>query len=181
MNWLVMILTMMAGAVTQSAFAPAAWAGSAKPPILLAVVLYYTLRHPPALALSAAFLGGFLQDAAGIGQMGVSSMCFAAAAWLLGRSREIVLGETVFAAAVIGAGAAAILDLCVLALASREGMLALPVVHIVLRAGGSMLMGAVTTPVVAAVISRADRAVGNLPPGGTTGGLPHEIGEPLRR
>lgn len=145
-NALVMFILTTVAAALQDGLPPLPWGGM-KPPILLAVAVYYAFLRPVPYAVPAVLWCGVLQDGLGglptgtslAGMVALLAFCVA---W--GRTQ---LPETRLTCSLVGAGAAFLLSLAEYASLRSAGVLpSRPWSFIVLRAA---LCGAFAVPVCA--------------------------------
>lgn len=163
MKTMVMVFSMICGAVLQ-ALAPN-WRvmGQAHLPVLLGLVLYYALSPHRGLMWMAALLAGLLQDALGQIPLGYSSFCFCLVALVVGRFREDIFAHEMLMHAVVGALSAGAVTLLLGALLANERAVVLSASSLGLKLGGSVLLGAVAVPVVFRAVEGMDRMLGHLP------------------
>jgi rod shape-determining protein MreD len=155
-----MALAVAAAGFLQAMFPPVRIFGQAKAPLLLSLSLYYALSRPAGVAMAAAFLAGFLQDALSFVPLGYSAFCFAIVAAVAGRFRKTVLTEAVVTPVFFGAiaGAAATLGLYVLLY--RSDLACWPAGRLLAKTAGAGILGAACAPAVFALAGRLDRLVG---------------------
>lgn len=137
--------------------------GYAKLPLLLAVTIYYALTRRFGTAMLVALLAGFLQDAQSLAPLGVTAIPFAMVAYTINRFREEIFILHPITHALCGsvsAGAADMVMALLLAMMIEGGHLGASVV--IARCIGSVLLGAVTVPLVYKGIWKLDIALGNL-------------------
>lgn len=162
MTFIVMFFITVAASVVQTILPAFATLGNAKCPLLLGVVVYYSLNRPSTISLSAAFLAGFLHDALSAVPLGYSSFCFCVMAWAISRFRETVLTEAVVTQAFFGAVSALSVSLLLYTLLTAGGFMALSIRGGLLHAVGSGVLGALTAPVVCRLTGSLDCQVGNV-------------------
>ena len=161
MVWLVMLIVLVAAAVTQAMAPPSALLGHAKPPCLLAVVLYYALTRDTRFALVSGLLAGILQDSMSPMPLGYSPAVFCVAGCVVGLSRRVVMTDSVFARAVLGAIVGPLIMAVFYLLLARRDLTSWPLPRLAIRAVGAGVLGMMATPVVWFVAELLDRAVGN--------------------
>ena len=162
MTMAIMIFLLLAGGLLQSLMPATAWMGLSKPPFLLAVALYYALVHSRGTALAAAILAGVIQDSLSLFPVGYSSLCFVVIALVVGGARETLFRDSLFTVAIVGAALAALTTL-LLYLMLRVNALAvnLPAWWVMLKMGGSALLGLGTVPLVWWLASSLEHHVGS--------------------
>lgn len=137
------------------------WAvlGHARFPILLALVLFFSLNHKLYIAIPLAFTAGMIQDSLGFVPLGYSSLLFCGVTLVVAHYRELVLTEaTVTAIFFGGISSLAVTFLLYLLLLSGKhiscsGTTALA--HIL----GSGLLGTITVPIVFFCMKKLYRAL----------------------
>ena len=160
---LVVMAVLLGGATVLQLVLPAfAVLAQAKPPLVLAVVMYYALNRDERWTLAAAFFGGVLLDLLDPMPPGVSSFIFCVLGFAVARLRRVMLSQSLGAAAVFtfACGIAATLGAYVLL--ARGGRLWWPVGRVVWRAIATGLLGGVCGPAVYAAARGLDRLVGNI-------------------
>lgn len=159
----VMFFALILGAVIQSLVPGAAVLGRARMPLLMAVVLYYSLTNSRGIMLLSAVLAGLFQDALSLIPAGYSAFCFGVVGIVVNRYKDDLFSESLLTTSSIGAAAGFVVSLGLSLLLWFNGMVKDPLWWWVLKAIGSALLGAVCTPVVVAVMRGLDRMVGNVP------------------
>jgi len=162
MTSLVMLFAMVCGAVLQAVLPKWQFLGQANPPVLLGIVLYYTLTHDRRLTLQAAIVGGVLQDALGMIPLGYSSFCFCVVALAIGHFKDIVFVHEVLTHTLFGALAAGTVTLMLYILLVSEGQLVLRPAWGVMKIFGSAILGGILVPFEFEVMESFDRMVGNI-------------------
>jgi len=161
-TFVVMFFVMIAASVLQTILPGFTALGNAKFPLLLGVVVYYSLNRPLVSAFAAAFFAGFLQDALSMVPLGYSSFCFCIAAWAIGRLRDTVLSESVVTQVFFGAISATTVSLLLYVLLVLADAVAIAprtaLAHIV----GSGLLGGIVVPGICRISGGLDRLVGNI-------------------
>ena len=163
MTFVIMMLLLLFAQVLQLNLAPGQFLGYATPPLVLGVVLYYALERGRGWALLAGVVGGFLVDAHSIGVgLGVSTFCYCVTALFVGRFRHLVFSDSVFTSAFFGGLCAALIDLVILGLLYKDGVIRPSPVWVGVKMFGTLILGVLCTPCVFVVARRLDRAVGNI-------------------
>ncbi|MEI8352381.1 MAG: rod shape-determining protein MreD [bacterium] len=161
MQTVIMIFLLVLGGLLQSLIPAMAWIGLSKPPVLLAVVIYFALTHPRGLALTAAIVAGIIQDSLSLFPIGYSSLCFVVFVAVLVRTRETLFRDSLFTVAVLGAVLAALATLSLyLMLRVNALVVSLPAWWVGLKMGGNALLGLVSAPAVWWLASALERHVG---------------------
>ncbi len=163
-NFVIMFLAILVGAVTQQVFPGLPLLGQAKAPLVLSVVLYYALHRSLALLLTAGICGGLLCDSIENLPMGYSSAIFCLlgiAAWFY---RDMFFSARGVTHMVFGllSGLGLTLGLYGLLICSDESLREAAPVWIALKTIGTALLGMVLAPVVFAVLELLDRLTGNI-------------------
>lgn len=141
---LVMAFSLFFAGVVQAA----PWMLTAKPPALLAVVLYYALTRDRCLTLTAAIIAGFVQDALGMSPIGSSSVCFGLTGLLVNHFHGLLFTLRTVTHVVIGAITAGLASLVLGVLLLGGGHLPLDSSIFASRVLVAMALGAVTVPVI---------------------------------
>jgi rod shape-determining protein MreD len=162
MAWLVMCFAVVIAGVLQTLLPAYSFAGQAKAPLLLSVVLYYALSRDAAYMMVAGLLAGCFQDAMSPIPFGYSATCFCVAGWIAGAFRRIVVADAAATRAFFGGAAAAAVTLATYVMVSSAGLAAWPPGRAFLKVAATGFLGLVAAPVVCAAIERLDRAVGNV-------------------
>lgn len=164
MNFIIMVVALLIGAVAQQVLPGLTLLGQAKAPIVLCIVLYYALHRSLALLLIAAIAGGVLCDCLEALPLGYSSAVFSVlgiVAWLC---HDVVFSARGVTHMVFGllAGLGLTFGLYGLLLVSEESMREAAWLWVALKAAGTALLGMILAPIVFAVLERLDRLTGNI-------------------
>lgn len=139
-----------------------AFMGHAGWPLLLGLVLYYALHHSRALMFTAALAAGLLEDSLSLAPLGYSAACFCLAGGLAAHFREEVFDQLGLTHVLFGAVAAAGVSSAMYVLLTFSGQVRLPWTWGLERALGSLVLGALATPIVFRALARLDRVLGIL-------------------
>ena len=162
MTLVVMLVSIVSGAVLQSFIPPLHWMGQSPAPILLGLVLYYTLEHNRARMFQAAILAGFFQDTLSLLPLGYSSFCFCVAGAMVSRFKNVVFVQQWITHMLFGALANAGVTLVLALLLIGNGLLVAGWSMILAKTMGSLLLGAVIIPLEFWVVEALDRMMGNI-------------------
>lgn len=159
------VLTMLFGLVLAAvleAVSPT-WAGLgyAHVPLLLGVAVHYALYYPTEYLLTAAIVGGLLQDSLGLAPLGYSAFCFTVAGLLVAHFRKILYIHKHLSHVLIGAVCSGGATLLMYLLLRASGLLAIRFPWILLRTVGMAILGAVAIPLVLALMLALDHMLGN--------------------
>jgi len=160
MVWLVMLFSLVVGAVGQSLWPTWAWLGQARVPLLLGLVLYYALNHPAHVMLVAALMAGVFHDAMSQIPLGYSSLWFCLAGWIASRSKGTVLTDSALTQFMFGGLASAFFSLGSFVMLARTGRMGPGVGMVALKVLGSGLLGFIVVPLVCWAIARLERCLG---------------------
>jgi len=161
MTAIILIVFLLVGALVQSLVPAAAGLGLSKPPVLLAVALYFALVHSRGVAVTAAILAGILQDSMSLFPVGTSSLCFVVFSLLIVEWRESLVRESLLTVAILGAGTAALTTLALALMLSLDAPGAvIPPWWVALKMGGNALLGLATAPLVWWLASGLEHHVG---------------------
>jgi rod shape-determining protein MreD len=157
-----MFFCLVCGSVLQAIFPTWLWLGEAGAPVLLGLVLYYSLAHDDWLMWLTALSAGILQDALGLIPLGYSSFCFCVVAWIVSRFRETVFTGDWPAHIVFGALSSGGVSLFLSIMLSHGGSLMIHPGWAVLKTFGALLLGAVIVPFEFRLMEALDRTLGNI-------------------
>lgn len=157
----VMIFLLLLAALVQSLIPAVVWLGISKWPCLLAVTLYYALAHTRGKIVVVGILAGIFQDSLSLIPLGYSALCFTAAGLILYHIREMLFRDSAVTVALAGAVSSAATTLCLyvmLRLGSEwEGI---PLRELMIKMGGTALLGLVVAPLVWQTAGALERQVG---------------------
>ena len=162
MTLVVMLVSIVFGAVLQSFIPPLHWMGHSQAPILLGLVLYYTLEHDRVRMFQAAILAGFFQDALSQIPLGFSSFCFCVAGAMVVRFKNVVFVQQWITHMLFGALANAGVTLVLALLLIGNGLLAAGGALVLTKTIGGLLLGAVIIPLEFRAVEALDRMMGNI-------------------
>jgi len=157
--WSYIVAVLLAGTV-QAVFPGLSWMGEARPPALLAVLLYYALTRSASVTLWTALAAGVMQDALGLVPLGYSSLCFAVVGLLVNRFRDDLFPELPITHALLGGAGAAVFSLALFGLLRAGDLVALPVGQLGLKCAGAAVGGALFTPIICALMAKMDEGLG---------------------
>ncbi len=162
MGWLVMTFVLLCAAIVQSLLPSFICLGQSRPPLLLAVVLYYALRREDDITLVAGLQAGFFQDILDKGPLGYSALIFCIIGWTAGRFRRVVVVESLITQVFFGfiAGGVVVLG-GYLMLRGTEFTGCRPS-WVLVKMFGVSILSMICTPVVFLMISKLDRLLGNI-------------------
>jgi len=161
MNRLLMLTALFVCATLQ-AVAPSWTAmGQAKPPLLLAVVLYYALTREDSLVIECAVLAGLLQDSLGPIPHGFSVLAMLAVALLVSQYRDRVFSEHWFTHVALGVASSALVSLMLYVMLVGSGLRGGVQFSFVLsKALGMSLLGMVLIPLTFQSLSHLELQLG---------------------
>lgn len=162
MTMVVMLLLLGVGAYLQMLLPGLVVLGQARLPLLMAIVLYFSLTRETDVMLAAAFLAGWLQDSLSGIPLGYSMALFCVIGFVAGRFRTLVVSDAPVTQFVFGAVAGAVLNLGLYVLLVRDGLLVYPGARLVLRTAGAGITGAVATYLTFAAGSSLDGLFRNV-------------------
>ena len=158
---LIMSMALLGAAVLQSVLPSYAFMGQVRPPLLLAVVLYYALHYDVLPAMWAALLAGFLHDALGGVPMGYTVVAFGLLGLMAGRCREFISRDNLVPHSLIGAAASFVVTLAMFIVLRMRGDIACHLSWALLKAFWAAILGMWCVPLVCVILAWADGAVGN--------------------
>lgn len=161
---LVLIFSLVAAAVLE-AVAPA-WAffGYVHWPLVLGVVIYYTLFYSRETWVIAAILGGFLQDSLGSVPLGFSAFCFLVTAGFIHRFRRFIFLHEEVAHLWIGGAASVVVNMLMLLLLATSQRIQLTWLTVLARVWGAACLGSVFVPLAVILLRKLDRMLGIVSP-----------------
>lgn len=162
MSLLVMIFALLCGATAQAVLPSWTLLGTARPPVLLSVALYYAMTRDRKMMLTAALLAGLLQDALSLIPLGYSSILFVVVASMVSRFRELVFVYRGMTHLILGAMASAVVTLGLGALLVLNGQISFYAAGLLSRMLGALVIGALLTPVIFRIIEFVDVHLGNI-------------------
>lgn len=157
--WIVAFCLVVA-TVVQGLLPSLPFLGQAKPPVLLAVVLYFALMRRPGVSLATAVCAGLLLDAFGQGRIGISVICFLIIAWVVNESRDKLFGRRPSTQMMLGAFGSGFMIVTLYVFQIMDSALYLPFFGMLSKAYGTMLLGIVTVPLVFKLLEWTDRRLG---------------------
>lgn len=147
-----MLLIILLAALFQQILPPIAWLGGMKPPILAAMALHYALRKgSPDFWMAVAF-ATLLQDGLDLGSFGPALLAFPPICGLAHRIRKEIFIDGIVTQLVLGATMGLLVAFVALVVYSITGQRSFPPAIGLLRLLGSLLLGAVTLPLVSLVV-----------------------------
>lgn len=162
MDLVVLTMLLVAATVLQAGVPVYAFMGQARPPLLLAVVLYYALNRDGVLWLAAALAAGVLQDALSEIPLGASVVAFAVAGHLAGRSSALITREHLLPHALIGAAASAGTTAALYAVLRAGDRVGCSVGWALLKTAWTAGWGLLIVPAVCLAADRLDAYAGNV-------------------
>jgi rod shape-determining protein MreD len=161
------LLVLLVAAFTQGLSPAIGWLGMAKAPLILSVVIYYSLSHGRMAMLWAALAGGLMQDSLGFTPLGCSAFCFCLAGLGIQTAREVLFKDSLFTVIGLTALCAALITLVTwlfLVLGEFDLMPEIggPGWAVWLKAVGTALLACVAAPPVFGLARGLDRLLGTL-------------------
>lgn len=156
----IMSMALLGAAVLQSTLPSYAFMGQARPPLLLAVVLYYALHYDVLPTLLCALFAGFLHDALGGVPMGYAAAGLLVVGTVAGRCREYISREHLVPHSLIGAATAFAMTMALFVVLRARGDIACGLSWALLKAFWTAILGMWCVPLVCLVLAWVDRAVG---------------------
>lgn len=157
-----MFFVVIAAAVLQAQLPGFTTLGQAKFPLLMAVVIYYSLNHEFAVMLTTAFFAGLINDALGNIPLGYSSVCFCLIGLIISRFQRLVVTESPLTTMFFGGVAGFVSSAFLYMFLSSGGYVSWPAGRLTVRFLGSGLLGMVCAPLVLVVVLNIDQLVGNV-------------------
>ena len=160
MTAVIFLFVMLLAAALQAAVPTLIWTGCAPIPFLLGVVIYFALVNKPVRIVQIALLLGVLDDSLGMKPLGFSAFCFAAVALLIFRFRDLMTVRAWTTHAFLGAIANFSTTVVTWVLLAKDGQLHWQWNWLLLKFCGSLVTGAILTPLMFAALSSLDRLTG---------------------
>ncbi|MCF7847738.1 MAG: rod shape-determining protein MreD [Kiritimatiellales bacterium] len=159
MSRVAMFPLMVMGTVVQSLLPVWPLLGSVKPPVLPALVLFYSLKGSPRLMWAAAIWAALLQDGIDAGPIGPALIAFPIIGNLAYRVRNEVFPEQLVTQFIFGALGHMLVTLVFLLVFTATGARPLAFSFGALRMLGAFLSGMVTLPVVFFIMHRFEESL----------------------
>jgi len=157
-----MVFLLVFGSVLQAVVPTGPAMGQVRLPVLLGLVIYYSLLKPRRTALYAALLAGILQDALSMIPLGFSSFCFILTAWIISSWREEVFTRHWLTHMLMGLAAAPANLLALYLLLTQARLLILPWAGLMLKLWGSVVTGVIFVPLVCRAAETLEVKLGML-------------------
>ncbi len=161
MRPLVMIVSLMLASVIQAVLPAWSYMGQAKAPLLLGVVLYFTLQRSLGGALTLAILGGILHDSLCMVPIGFTSFAFVVAVLVINPQKDKIFGEGLVTQFFLGGVSALGISLLLYFMLVTSGQLRISFGSALIKSIGSGILGIIAVPIVFGLVERLDRFVGN--------------------
>lgn len=161
MSHLFLWVSIVIGAVVQALIPSWPAMGYAKAPILLGMVLYYTLTRKEGIAMEAALAAGFLQDALDLVPMGHSMFAYALVVYILQPYQSRIFGAYWFTHVTLGALSALAVVMTNYVLLAVSGTV-IPFGSAFLKGLGAAGLAVITVPLVFKIVERYDHKLGNI-------------------
>jgi rod shape-determining protein MreD len=154
-----MILVIAAGALCQL-FLPA-WPffGGVKPPVLAALVLYYSLNCAPREMWIAVFWAALLHDGLSVGRPGPALIAFPVIGYLAHRVRLEIFVDGLVTQIIVGALGAMLSMFAAILVYALNGERPFHFGYALVRLFGSGILGMATLPLVAFTVNKAQAAL----------------------
>lgn len=159
MRYVIMLAGIAIGALVQL-FLPA-WPffGGIKPPVLAALVLYYSLNRAPRDMWLAVFWAAVLHDGLDLGAFGPALLAFPVIGFLAHRIRFEIFVDGVVTQFIVGALGAVLAMLVMVLVYAITGQRPFHFGYTMLRLIGSGLLGMVTLPLVSFGVNKFEAAL----------------------
>jgi rod shape-determining protein MreD len=157
------VFSLFSAAILQALTPSWSAVGQAKPPLLLAVAIYFALTRPARRALPAAAAAGLIQDALGLTPLGYSAAGFLVAAAAVNRYRDEMYPNHPVTHILTGAAAAAGVTAALAVALSAAGRLAFDAPWFAMKSFGSLVLGGLVTPVLCHLLQSLDEVLGLRP------------------
>jgi len=163
MNRLLMLVSLSVCAMAQAVLPAWQGMGMAKPPLLLAGVLYYALSRDNFQVVESAVLAGILQDSLGPIPLGFSVLAFLCVALLVHTFRDRVFAESAITQIMLGAAASTLVSLLLYVLLTGGGHRShLGLGFVLNKSLGMSVIGIAAFPLVCRSLHWLDLRLGNV-------------------
>lgn len=160
MTFLAMLFTLVVAALLQALLPTARWTGYTPVPVLMSLVLYYALMRPRSVMLQAAIGAGLIEDSMGQMPLGYTVFSYCVLALVVESVRDTVLVRQWTTHVALGALGNLAITLTTMLLLIKDGLIALHLPHLVVRAVGALILGGAVAPLVCASIDALERTLG---------------------
>lgn len=156
---IIMLLTLLIGALVQQ-FLPA-WPlfGGIKPPVLATMALHYALRRDPKEMWIAVFTAALLHDGLDLGSFGPALLAFPVIGLLASRVRNEVFADGIVTQLIFGAGIGLFTVFVAMLVYAATGQRPILPGQVALRLFGSFWIGMATLPLVSLSINKLEAAL----------------------
>lgn len=163
MSALVLIFSILVGAVLQSVLPSPGWLGHAPFPVLIGLVTYYALLGSLRQTLTAAILAGLVSDALALVPLGFTSFTYLLAGPAMRHFRDVVMARQWSTHALFGAVAHAATTLLCFLLLLQSDRPALSLGTGLARMTGALVTGGIAVPLVCALLLSLEQTLGHRP------------------
>jgi rod shape-determining protein MreD len=163
MSALVLVFSLLVGAVLQSVLPSLGWLGHAPFPILLGLVIYYALLGTSRQTLTAAILAGLVSDALALVPLGYTSFSYLLAGLAVRHFREVVMARQWSTHALFGGVAHAATTLLCFVLLLQSDRPALSLGTGLGRVAGALVTGCLAVPIVCTLLLSLEQTLGHRP------------------
>lgn len=160
MTQVLLITTLVLGAVIQAVWPAWESFGQSKIPVLLAIVLYYTLTRPAGIAILAAVLAGLLQDALTRTPLGYSSFIYVLISVFVLYFKELIFIHKTITHIVFGALANVFSTLGIFILLQVGGYIDPTPGWVFSKLLGALILGVLAVPLIIAALDFVDQSLG---------------------
>lgn len=156
---LLMLLTLVVGALLQQLLPSWALFGGVKPPVLAALALHYALRRDLQDMWLAVFAAALLHDGLEVGPLGPALLAFPVMGLLAHRIRNEVFADGLVTQLAFGAVAGLFTMFVAVLLYALTGQRSVYFGQVLLRLFGAFGLGMTTLPLVSYSINRLEAAL----------------------
>lgn len=156
---ILMLLTLIAGALLQQLLPVWPLFGGVKPPILASLALYYALRRDHADMWLAIIAAALLRDGLDLGPFGTAMIVFPVIGIIAQRIRNEVFSDGFFTQLTFGALLGLSITFVALFIYGITGQRPLHLGIAMLRLFGSFCLGMITFPMVSLAINKLEAAL----------------------
>ena len=162
MHVLILIVITILISVVQAIMPVVNILGHAKPPLLLAVVIYYALRTERSWVIAAAISSGLLHDALSPIPFGVSALAFTAIGLSIHSQQENLFTQQWITSALLGAVSGFVLTVFLYLVLVGGNQLQMSFIAMLVKAVGVGVIAILTTPVICGLIRGLEEKLGLL-------------------
>jgi len=157
---LLLLFSLALGAVVQSMLGSWETLGMAKIPMMLSITIYYALNRSQGMMLAAGGLGGFIKDALGMTELGMSSLIFCSIGLFLNRFQGDLFGNRLITMVWLGVISSVIVVTVTSGVLISLQLTDITFISFLARLAGTCILAAICVPLVGKVLEYFDYMLG---------------------